>query len=215
MIHGAAQHALRSAQLERIEKRSRELWQSGAVARWQSSADDRSQHLIRGVNGPLLKELAAEAHVALHSLPCSPWRARLAAQVDYDDLSCIDDIFISGAPLIGELPAHGSPATLLEGARKRNATLLASLRTDPFEQDLVRAVQKDVELGRMLPLVRADSLDLGAVVLTRRFGIQQGAKVRPIDDATEAGINAATTLPGACPGRVAHRWISRAYRQAA
>ena len=40
--------------------------------------------------------------------------------------------------------------------------------------------------------VPAESLDLGSVVLTPRFSVVQGPKIRPVDDATASGLNGCT-----------------------
>lgn len=56
------------------------------------------------------------------------------------------------------------------------------------------AVWKDVELGRMEAPVAAESLPLDRVVLSKRFSVVQGPKVRPVDDATASDLNPRTRL---------------------
>ena len=85
-----------------------------------------------------------------------------------------------------------------EGARERNQATLSRLRPDAHESALWDAVQADVKLGRMAPAVAVESLNLDEVLLTPRFGLEQGEKVRPIDDATSSGLNARTRCPDQC-----------------
>ena len=71
---------------------------------------------------------------------------------------------------------------------------MRGLRRDENEDALWAAVWKDVELGRMEAPVAVDSLPLDRVVLSKRFSVVQGQKIRPVDDATASDLNPRTRL---------------------
>ena len=91
------------------------------------------------------------------------------------------------------------------GAAQRNQRCVARLRTDDQEDALWQAVIDDVKQGRMDAPVPVSSLDLHNVLLTPRFSVVQGPKVRPVDDATASGLNACTR----CDEKMSHDVIDR------
>ena len=76
----------------------------------------------------------------------------------------------------------------------REATLLATKSSGDPELDLAlwEATQKEVDRGWLRGPVNPRSLDPAAVI-SRRFGIWQGDKCRPIDDFRASGVNATTS----------------------
>ena len=89
-------------------------------------------------------------------------------------------------------PAPLCPYPRAPGAAQRNRRCIARLRADEHEDALWQALLDDVERGRMTAPVPAESLDLGSVVLTPRFSVAQGPKIRPVDDATASELNGCT-----------------------
>ncbi len=96
--------------------------------------------------------------------------------------------------------AKRSTASLPESELRRNAavtreaTLLATKSSGDPELDLAlrEATQKEVDRGWLRGPVNPRSLDPEAVI-SRRFGIWQGDKCRPIDDFRASGVNATTS----------------------
>ena len=91
------------------------------------------------------------------------------------------------------------PSSLADAAARNRATL-ARLRRDDNEDALWQSVLDDEEKGRVAAPVPVASLDLSRVLLTPRFSVVQGPKVRPIDDASASGINSRTR----CRDRMRH-----------
>ena len=85
----------------------------------------------------------------------------------------------------------GRGATPVAGASERNRDTISRLRPDLHEEDLWESLAADVRKGRTAAPVPVRDLDLSNVVLTPRFSVEQGTKVRPIDDATASGLNPA------------------------
>ena len=162
-----------------LEGWASDLRQNGECSEWFSGCDAAVVKVAEGVNGPMLRELAAASgHV---------------------DPECIE-FFRVGAPLYGLLDRSGigvpidcaavpeAEATMREHCLASNAKLLAKLREDPFAKHLMELTRKDAALGRMSEPVPAELSQLGDVLLVPRFGIEQGfkedgsVKVRAVDN---------------------------------
>ena len=130
-----------------------------------------------------------------HSV-CGPLMAELAKRVGYGDAQCVE-LLRRGGPLMGVLErsvsAFCARGACASGACRRsgrgipiapvrnavsastastNREILEGLREDPR---LRQMCLDDAELGRMGSVVAAASLDLGRVVLSPRFCLEQGA----------------------------------------
>ena len=57
---------------------------------------------------------------------------------------------------------------------KRNKELIASLREDPNHAQLLAACKEEIKVGRMRDLRLAHEINLEAVTLSPRFGVEQG-----------------------------------------
>ena len=118
------------------------------------------------------------------------------------------DMFREGASIIGDLPVSGlgkvfeSPAVpsydeLKSSFSHVNNSLLNSLTEDKHSDELMSQVCAEYDLNRMIPPVKAASLDLEQVLCARLFGVEQGtkpsgeAKVRSCVDETDNGVNGA------------------------
>ena len=116
------------------------------------------------------------------------------------ECSGVASVECESAPLPGPFeggprpPACGRRTTPRTGAESRNRQTLRGLRRDENEDALWAAVWKDVELGRMEAPVDVASLPLDRVVLSKRFSVVQGPKIRPVDDATASDLNPRTRL---------------------
>lgn len=162
-----------------LEGWAADLRQKGECSEWFLGCDAAVVKVAEGVNGPMLRLLAA-----------------LSGHVDPE---CIE-FFRVGAPLYGLLDRSGigvpidcaavpeAEATMREHCLASNAKLLAKLREDPFAKDLMELTRKDAALGRMSEPVPAELSQLGDVLLVPRFGIEQGlkedgsVKVRAVDN---------------------------------
>ncbi|CAE7469829.1 unnamed protein product, partial [Symbiodinium microadriaticum] len=129
----------------------------------------------------------------------------MLSECGHEDTSIARDIS-RGFELSGAIPrnpafrAKRSTASLPESELRRNAavtreaTLLATKSSGDPELDLAlwEATQKEVDRGWLRGPVNPRSLDPAAVI-SRRFGIWQGDKCRPIDDFRASGVNATTS----------------------
>lgn len=151
---------------------------SGACSAWSSVGDDGCQKFSSEVNGPLAE--------------------LLLQRTSHTDNTCFD-VFRFGAPLYGDLPKTGNgvacslppPASvefLCSKVRQRNRKLLKRLQNDKFAQQLLLQTQADATLGRMTPPTLLTETHQSAP-LSLRFGVEQGAKIRGVDDLTASGVN--------------------------
>jgi hypothetical protein len=160
----------------------------GAVAKWFEEADSALATATADVNGPLLEALAD--------------------LIGYHDCAAVDMLKFGG-PLAGELLRTGNGTAcdpiqemslehLKENRRRNNMCIVSRLREDDHSQALFDKCQEDAALGRMTPPRELKDEDLDALHLAPRFGVEQGLKddgslkVRPIDDMSASGVNAAT-----------------------
>ena len=128
------------------------------------------------------------------------WREMLAG-CDYPDMEVFDEL-VSGTALTGPVPATGifeatfKPASMTESQLKQQArasrvAIINAARTsgDPSVDEEVYAktlVEKDH--GWLVGPIEVADLPDHAIV-SRRFGLKQGAKVRLIDDFSGSGVN--------------------------
>eukprot|EP00435_Cladocopium_sp_Y103_P041803 s1348_g11.t1 len=125
----------------------------------------------------------------------------------FGDKGLFDDI-CSGFDLTGTLPESNTFAKRMRPANipteelrnvadKARGALLASMRgsgDDALDEGVYAATMKELDKGFLCGPVDAQSLPQGAT-LTRRFGVVQGEKVRPIDDYKASLVNASVTQP--------------------
>ena len=125
--------------ITQLEMRSQGLRSSGACEAWLDGATESVKAVSRGVNGPLLQELA-----------------RITQAPDSE----VIEFFREGAPLFGKLhcsgigtphnyPEHDSMSDLVNSCGLRNKELLASLREDKYSTQLKELTVRDASLGRM------------------------------------------------------------------
>ena len=73
---------------------------------------------------------------------------------------------------------------------ERNEELINSLKVNDHSNILMDLTLKDAELGRMSMPVPCTSEHIQSFNISRRFGVEQGAKVRACDDETASKVNA-------------------------
>ena len=129
----------------------------------------------------------------------------LLAEAGSRDSSLIVDM-CNGFDLTGKLPAsnHFSqkfrpaalPTTALRGVADRaRGALLATVKSSGdrlVDEGVLNATLKEKELGFLQGPIDASAIPSGAT-LTRRFGVMQKDKVRPIDDYKASLVNSAVT----------------------
>ena len=128
---------------------------------------------------------------------------RIIHDEGYMDETLADDI-ANGFNLVGEIPGAGGrlppkfvPATLAvseliaNSARARKAIQFGKLTSgdDHMDLELYKKTLDEVERGWLLGPVPWEELEPYATV-SKRFGIQQGPKLRPIDDYSMSSVNA-------------------------
>ena len=120
----------------------------------------------------------------------------------YPDLGVFDEL-CQGTELCGEVPKSGifeadfKPAkqavsTLISNASSSNKSIVHRTRSSGSEVADFAVYTKtleEVEKGWLLGSLDPSTLPQGAVI-SRRFGLRQPDKVRPIDDMSVSGINA-------------------------
>lgn len=123
------------------------------------------------------------------------------AQSAYENPSCLEHLR-SGARLVGHLRPSGRRKPCERKAsvectdvraelRSRNEALVSSLRDDEFSNSLLELTVADVDKGRMDGLTQIEHVDIGRLLLARRLAAKQGDKIRPCDDESANGMNAA------------------------
>lgn len=127
----------------------------------------------------------------------------LLAEAGSKDASLVEDM-CNGFDLTGKLPAsnHFSqkfrpaalPTEALRGiADRAKDALLANVRSSGdqlVDEGVLKATLKEKELGFLHGTIDASAIPRGAT-LTRRFGVLQKDKVRPIDDYKASLVNSA------------------------
>eukprot|EP00435_Cladocopium_sp_Y103_P055098 s1685_g18.t1 len=126
---------------------------------------------------------------------------------EFGDKGLFEDV-CSGFDLTGTLPESNTfakkmrPASLPTDAlrnvadKARQALLISMKGSGDAELDegVYMATMKELDKGFLRGPVAPESLPPGAT-LTRRFGVVQGGKVRPIDDYKASLVNASVTQP--------------------
>ena len=129
------------------------------------------------------------------------WK-EILEQEGYPDLGVFDEL-CQGTELCGEVPKSGifeadfKPAkqavsTLISNASSNNKSIVHRTRSSGSEDADLAVYTKtleEVEKGWLLGPLDPSTLPQGAVI-SRRFGLRQPDKVRPIDDMSVSGINA-------------------------
>jgi hypothetical protein len=96
-------------------------------------------------------------------------------------------------------PAHLPTETLRGVAKRARFALLSSVKSSgdhALDLGVYEATLKEQQKGFVVGPIQPDTLPDGAT-LTRRFGVQQKGKVRPIDDYRASLVNSAVTQPEA------------------
>ena len=130
---------------------------------------------------------------------------RLIRDAGHTDVQLPDDL-AHGFDLTGRLPTSNyfepkfRPASLpceaLRGVADRSRNVLLSSATGSGQEDLDRALYevtlKEVQKGFLVGPVDPNLLPAGSTI-TRRFGVQQKGKLRPIDDYKASMVNSSVT----------------------
>ena len=128
---------------------------------------------------------------------------RIIQDEGYVDTNLAEDI-ATGFNLVGEIPGAGGrlppkfvPATLAvseltaNAAKARKAIQYGKLTSgdDHMDAELYKKTQDEVDRGWLVGPIPWEDLEPYATV-SKRFGIQQGSKLRPIDDFSMSSVNA-------------------------
>ena len=129
----------------------------------------------------------------------------IISEEGYDDISLARDIrdgfdLVGVVPTSGILPGKVVPASLHPNDLRASApranealkTCLGSCGDAQLDKELWEKTMKEVDAGWLVGPLEWDQLDPSDVT-SHRFPLQQGAKVRPIDDYSRSGVNAAVT----------------------
>ena len=129
------------------------------------------------------------------------WEA-LLAKYKYPD-PAVTNLLKEGVPLVGHAPISGvfkpkfkpmqaTPEQVRNDFRVFRKKVHNSLKPqDPsLAAEVFSKTQKELEAGWLVGPLREGELE-GGVLVSRRFGLQQGPKVRCIDNLTSSGVNLA------------------------
>ncbi|CAE7831241.1 unnamed protein product [Symbiodinium sp. CCMP2592] len=150
-------------------------------------------------------ELKASMHPDVREITASKrillWEA-LLKKYDYPDL-CVSSLLKEGVPLVGHAPISGvfkpkfkpmqaTPKQVREDSKVFREKAKNSLKAqDPaLAAEVCTKTEKEREAGWIVGPMCESSLCDG-ILVSRRFGIQQGQKVRCIDNLTSSGVNLA------------------------
>ncbi len=108
----------------------------------------------------------------------------LAQKCEYADAEAAQ-LFRQGGPLVGKLHRSGNGTPMAQGAKydlqlllderhERNLQIIASLRKDKNSKELLKNAVDDLKLGRISRVLDAESIDLGSISVSPRFGVEQG-----------------------------------------
>ena len=91
-------------------------------------------------------------------------------------------------------PRASARALLARNGPRERKAVWNSVRPSQQDEALLEAAQSDVESGKMLgPFFRDEDVQsaLGSenYILSKRFGVEQSDKIRPVDDFTASGVN--------------------------
>ena len=148
---------------------------------------------VKGKMPEHLKDILAPKRILV-------WKEMLE-EVNYPDMAVVDEM-VQGTQLTGIIPPTGifekafKPAEstvgmLMEGSASKRLAAFYSTRTsgDPTVDEVVYSkTMEEVNSGWALGPLTLEELPTQAVV-SRRFGLKQGEKVRLIDDLSGSGIN--------------------------
>ena len=153
-------------------------------------------------NQDILNRMPVEMRKVMQSKRLAVMR-RILEDHGYPDTRIVDDM-ASGFDLVGEaptssgvLPQKFTPANLhvdelSAGAlMAREACILSTKSSGCRDTDLAlwRKTLEECDKGWLIGPLDVSSLDKD-VVVSRRFPLQQGAKIRPIDDYSMSSVNA-------------------------
>jgi len=111
-------------------------------------------------------------------------------EAGYDDVGCVD-LLEAGGPVVDDDAAVDE---LLAGAAEHNRVLLKSLREEKHGRTMLEQVRAEERKGWLRKCEMREVTE-GRCLLARRFGRQELAKVRPIDDMSASGVNGRWTMP--------------------
>ena len=173
-----SRRAFRWAAARRIVALGKSLRDDGSIERWLSGCDDITKGVLEGFNGPLLIALLDEVGIRSDDVP---------------------EMMRCGAPLIGviptsgtgvdkELPVMSSTDELLDQRISGNASMIEQLRSSEFDEKIFEQTVEDADLKRMsYPKPYNEVSD--HCVASKRFAIQQGERIRCVDDMTASRVN--------------------------
>ena len=188
-IQFGAKHSIEALARHRSEALRKMIAQSKLLAQQEgdlkSSMSKRRCEVLKNKRLLLFKELLLES--------------------GSEDLNLVEDI-CQGFDLTGKLPAShhfhqkyrpaALPTEALRGVADRaRSALLMSVKSSgdaKVDQGVLRATLKERDLGLLAGPIEASTIPRGAT-LTRRFGVLQKDKVRPIDDYKASLVNSSVT----------------------
>eukprot|EP00438_Fugacium_kawagutii_P016214 Skav224064 [mRNA] locus=scaffold534:600305:604852:- [translate_table: standard] len=189
ILKEAVEYHVRTTAAQRAADRASSVkhWLNRAV---QLAEDEAALH----------RTLPAHAQKIVKAKRLLLWKEMLEA-CDYHDMGVLDE-FLHGVDLVGSIPDSGlwpkkfTPAVMTMGdlsdSSRRDRCAIGSRMSVPMEPSVAAAVweqtQQEVKLGWLSEEIPLSAIPL-ADPISRRFGIQQGPKVRCIDDFTESSVN--------------------------
>ena len=162
---------------DRIVQLGERYWSSGGVDHWLAGSDEHVKAVAKGLNGPLVSDLAG----------CIKHRDEGLGEM------------LLGAPLIGKIPCSGygsepkvkeieDPERLWEDRWSVSEETVNSLRKSKLGGELLKQTKDEAVLGRMSVPVQYKPGDFDGV-LSKRFAVEQEEKPRCIDDGSASRVN--------------------------
>lgn len=155
--------------------------------------------------GKWLDKASPENHMLVKKLH-GPFIEWLVKEINYEDNRLVHDL-LHGFPYVGELPPSITASrsvrprvpgletedTLRTNRYQKNVNIIAKLKVEEHEEDMLNSALNDMEFGAMGPVIELNKVDLNNVTLTRRLAVREertkGWRTRVVDHKTESGIN--------------------------
>ena len=155
---------------EQLEEQAATCFSSGEASEWFGKADAAAMHISKDVPGPLLERLAVLTEFSDPEAAC---------------------IFRDGGKIYGKEPYTGvgerhaveqscanEISDLHATAREKKEKLIHKLKPNEFEDALLDKTWSNAEAGRMTYPIDISDANLDDILLSQRFGVDQGGSVR-------------------------------------
>jgi hypothetical protein len=176
---GKCRDRYRAGMVEHILMMADKFKRSGEVARSMDGLDRHTRAVLGDMNVPLIQYLMN--------------------MLQHEDVDLVE--MLKGAPVLGLLATSGRGVQrdtvelecadeLWRRREQQNLEMATSIRASDFDDEVMKQTLDEVKLGRISkPVIYEPGWSRSCGILSSRFGVEQGASIRCIDNATASGVN--------------------------